>query len=341
MAAPGRRSDRPLSAQLRSDPAGFDFYQLVRLLRREGAGRGGPPPLGRAVRFRSDLSLVFPAHEVTGVADRGDRPVVVTTPDYGVAGYLGPLPESFTELAQTRRADGDGVMADFLDIFSHRINALRYEIKARAHAVLDEEPPERTAQAERLAAIIGLLEPDLASQLPLPKRALLGLAGLLANRRRSAVAVEQVLRAYLGAKVNIVQFQGAWQRLAARDQTQLAKQNSRLGRDAVLGRRTWDQSARIEVQIGPLPLARFRELLPGGARHAALVAMLRFLTDRTVDCRVRLQLDGDPPAGQLTSEANGIRLAQIAWLPRMHWGEPPAAAFLVRAYETTELDDAA
>lgn len=342
MAAASRDTDRPLSAQLRSDPTGFEFYQLVRLLRRERTHEAGLPPIERAVRFRSDLSLVFPAHEVTAVADRNDAPVAVTTPDYGVGGYLGPLPESFTEWAQARRADGDPAMADFLDIFSQRINVLRYQIKARVHTALDAERPERTAQAARLAAITGMREPELVSQLPVTTRALLGLAGVLANRRRSAAAVEQVLRGYLGANVHVLQFQGAWQRLARRDQTRLAQQNSRLGRDMVLGQRSWDQSARIEVRIGPLPFARFRELLPGGARHAALVAMLRFLTDRTVDCRVRLQLDGDPPPSALTSDpAHGVRLAQVAWLPPAQAGEPPAAAFLVRAYDTAELDDAA
>lgn len=348
MAAPGWRSDRPLSAQLRSDYARFDFHQLVRLLLRERAGAGGPSALERHVRFRGDLSLVFPAHEVTAVEETsGAGRVSVKTPNYGIAGYLGPLPESFAEWAHQRRAEGDGAMADFLDLFTDRVNALRFRLKARLHPVLDHAPPEDSPQAERLAALIGLAEPGLAHQVPLPKRGLLGVAGLLANRRRTVAAMERVLARYFATSVTISQFHGAWRPMPEEDQTRLGRRNGRLGKDALLGRRAWDQAARIEVRLGPLPYSTFRALLPGGARHATLAGLLRFLTDRQVDCRVVLLLDGEPPTATATRDADaGVRLAHTAWLPRPAAppaGPPRATAFIVPAYDDTdtELDHAA
>lgn len=341
MAAAGWFTDRPLTDELRSRAARFDFYQLVRLLLREHARDGQRVALEGRVRFRTDLSLKFPAHEITGVADDPKKGVTVTTPNYGVAGYLGPLPETFTEWMQKARARPHGAAAaDFLDLFGHRINTLRYRIKARAHPVLGLEPPDESPQAERLAAIIGLASPELVRVLPFPRRALLSVAGLLANRRRTVVAIERVLARYLGADVAVSQFHGAWRAISPDDRTRLGTRHSRLGADTVLGRRAWDQAARIEVHIGPVPYAKFRELLPGGARHQALTVLLRFLTDRQVDSRVRLALEGEPPPPQLSgNHGGGPQLAQTAWLPPTSQGDGERAwiaTFVVPAYDAPE-----
>ncbi|HKQ30697.1 MAG TPA: type VI secretion system baseplate subunit TssG [Burkholderiales bacterium] len=322
MAAVGWHADRPLAAQLRSDWTRFDFYQLVRLLSRE-----------RAVRFRADLGLVFPAHEVTGVdGDDTERALRVTTPEYGVGGYLGPLPESFTEWAQELRARGDRAMADFLDLFSDRLNRLRFSLKARTNTALNDRKPEDTPQAERLGAIAGVLDPGLAAQLPLSRRALLGIAGLIANRRRTVATIEQVLARFLATRVEVMPLRGAWQTIPESDHTRLGRRNSRLGRDTVLGRRVWDQSARIDVHIGPLPYASFLALLPGGRLHGTLAALLRFLSDRQVDSRVLLQLDGDPPPATLRETSDAATLAQTAWLSGAP-GSARVATFVIPAYD--------
>ncbi len=334
MATPGGRPDHTLSRSLRTDCARFDWYQLVRLLLTERAGGATPVALDRHIRFRGDLSMAFPAHEVTAVTESDHQhPITVTTPNYSIAGYLGPLPESFTEWLQERRAAGDRTMADFLDLFNHRIGSLRYRLKSRVYPALSRRQPQDTPVALRLSALIGVAEPQLSKQLPVEKRALLGAAGLLANRRRNVDSIERLLASYLGAPVSVMQFQGAWQPIPTEDQTVLGGENTTLGRNTVLGQRTWEQAAAIEVRIGPLAHESFFELLPKGQRHPSLVAMLRFLTDRQVDCRVRLVARAaDVPGSVLTAENNSTtQLGLTTWIGNGVQGEREAT-FSIPAY---------
>lgn len=354
MAAHGWRSGRPLSQQVRREFAGFNFFQLVRLLLRERDKEFAPGSrIDDVVRFRADLSSAFPGHEVTRLIDRGKRsPVTVTTPNYVVAGYLGPLPEPFSDWLQNRARDGDRVMADFLDLFNHRFNALRYQIKTHRQLGLDSRAPEETLHAGYLAALMGMAAPGLAEQLPLPRRAWLGIAGLLANCRNSAPVVTAVLSAYLGAKAGMRQLCGAWRDIEKPDQTRLGVSSSRLGRESVLGARVWDEHARVEVTVGPIDYSRFCMLLPGERAHAGFVALLRFLLDRRFDCQVRfLVKEATLPAPTLTARPDqgaqpgrpgywGLRLGFSAWLAGRAtpeaWGGTRDAAYLVRAFEPME-----
>lgn len=317
MASVGRRPARALSQRLRTEYAAFDYYQLIRALLRGAAEPGmGEEALDKAIRFRADLSSSFPGREVSGVDEKTPGRVTLTTPNYCVAGYLGPLPDAYTEWLQRRAAGGDRAMADFLDLFNHRANVLRYRIKARSRLSLRNEVPEQTPLAGYLAAVMGLGDDSLMARLPLPRRALLALAGMLADRRRSASVIRRVLSIYLGAPVEVLQLRGGWQAIMPPIRSHLGTANSRLGSEAVLGSRVWDQQARIELVIGPLGYARFCALLPGGAEHQRFVALLRYLTDRQVDCLVRLKLvPAQTPQPLLHGGAErGMRLGYSAWL---------------------------
>jgi type VI secretion system protein ImpH len=341
MAAAGRHADHPLKEQLREDYQTFDWYQLVRLLLMERVGQRATVEPESHVRFRADLSLAFPGTEVTDVVDPGGGvPVCVTTRNYGVAGYLGPLPEAFTERLYERRAQGERAMVDFLDIFNNRLGHLRFRTKARSCPALTPGPPQETLLAGPLSAVMGLAAAELAEQVPLPTRAVLGLAGLLANRRRSADAIQRVLACYLGVDVTLRQFVGAWQPIPESDCLCLAKKNSSLGSNTVLGEKVWDAAAAIEVRVGPLAREPLLELLPGGARHQPFAAMLRFLTDRQADCRVRLVADaGAIPGARIISLGAGVsRLGYVAWLGDAQIGYREAV-FTVPAY-AAEADNA-
>ena len=50
---------------------------------------------------------------------------------------------------------------------------------------------------------------------------------------------------------------------------------ARLGADGVLGERVWDRQHKLRIHIGPLALADFEALLPGGAALPQLVALVR------------------------------------------------------------------
>ncbi|WP_176461072.1 type VI secretion system baseplate subunit TssG [Janthinobacterium sp. PC23-8] len=305
-----------------------NIFQLMRLLTRASASAPAP-----TLRFRADLSAAFPAREFSSLNARQGGVVEIGTANYCVASILGPLPEPFTEWVRDLERARAPAMADFLNIFNQRLNTLRFELKAAQKIALNTLPPEHTGHAHVLASLMGVGSHDLRRQLPLPPRAWLALAGLLANSRRSASTVTRVLSCFLGAQVSLIPMLGAWHTLEGDDQNRLGQQRHQLGQDAVLGRRVWDQQARVRLVIAGVSYARLCRLLPpnlaelrarqqerrqAGADFAALVAMVHLLLDRQVDCEIELQIDDDGiPAPALPAAAPGRpgwRLGQTAWL---------------------------
>ncbi|HEY6925573.1 MAG TPA: type VI secretion system baseplate subunit TssG, partial [Steroidobacteraceae bacterium] len=98
---------------------------------------------------------------------------------------------------------------------------------------------------------------------------------------------------------------------------------------------------QIEVRMGPLDRDAFFELLPNGPRHQSLAAMLRFLTDRQVDCRVRLVAHAtDVPGSVLTAANDGTaQLGRTSWVGDAVQGEREAM-FRIPAY-AKEIADVA
>ncbi|WP_148716426.1 type VI secretion system baseplate subunit TssG [Chitinolyticbacter meiyuanensis] len=358
MAAADWRTARPLKTALADEFGRFNIFQLVRLLRWQPRARGAngtlqplkPWAIDERLRFRGELSAAFPGREVTRVVNRRRprRPVAqapelieLTTPNYCVAGELGPLPEPYTEWVRDELRAGEPAMAAFLDLFNHRTNALRHQIKARQEVGLNHLEPAETRYAQYLGALMGVGLPELAAQLPLPARAWLGLAGLLANCRKSATTVEHVLSRYLGVPVALTQLIGAWRNIERGDRQLLGRHGNRLGRDCLVGGRYWDQQARIRLTVATLDYARFRALLPLSRQengYAAFAALVHLLVDRRVDVEVVLRLDTPTaPRATLNREEGGsaMRLSQTAWLSSADAAADAAAravTFLIPAY---------
>ncbi|MGE5491916.1 MAG: type VI secretion system baseplate subunit TssG [Actinomycetota bacterium] len=352
MAAPGWRTADPLARRLRQDYAHIDFYQLVRLLlleRRQRAGGAAPAEsvtareLDAAVRFGANLEGAFPGREVCGLQDgRPDKdgdpaPAELAVNNYCIAGAQGPLPDPYTEWVRDQVRDGNGDTAAFLDLFNHRFNALRYRLKARHRPVLEGTAPEQGRIADYLSALMGMHGLDLAVQPPrtpeappepvLPRRAMLGLAGLLSNARRSPPVLLAALRTYLGVPVALRPLQGNWRPIEKSDRMALGRANCSLGQDSFAGTRIWDEHAEISLVVGPIDYSRFVRLLPEkDADYSQFASLVRYLLDRRHDCRVIFLVrgDGQPapqaaprPERQLTVKPDagrqGLYLGHTAW----------------------------
>ncbi|AVV33020.1 type VI secretion system baseplate subunit TssG [Halomonas sp. SF2003] len=169
MARQNRHSAPGLIDQARAEPYRFSFFQLVRLLRLHysRAGRLEPElrPHEDPLRFRSQLSLNFPASEVSDLVFESetlrsptDQPLTqVQVTFMGLVGPSGVLPRPYTETLIDRHVQlrDDGAHA-FFDLFSHRMTALFYQAwqKYRFHVEY-----ERRGQADierQLHALCGL-----------------------------------------------------------------------------------------------------------------------------------------------------------------------------------------
>lgn len=291
----------------------------------------------RRLRFIAELSPAFPGTEVTQCAPLRERlddmrrmglragmaaeaarndmlgadAIELRTPNYCVAGELGPLPEPFLEWVRDCLKNDDRTFAAFLDLFNHRINVLRHQAKATQEVALDYAWPQDTMQADFLACLAGIISRDAEAQIALPRRAWLGMTATLADPRRAAAPALVALRQYLGVrKSRLVPLIGAWRRRPQQQWTSLASRPS-LGGDTVLGTRVWNQMAAVYLRVPDVDYARLCALLPPAwsedtskpspepALHAAgpdatsggyagLVQMVRLLFDRRVDCVVAL-----------------------------------------------------
>ncbi|HEU0251715.1 MAG TPA: type VI secretion system baseplate subunit TssG [Pyrinomonadaceae bacterium] len=320
----------------------FDFFQAVRLLEIIHSTNGDDPadhreqisPPGHAadptreiVHFRSAVKLDFPASDIEHVKRKQDIPLreqpaapsEMTVNFLGLAGCLGALDISSTELVLQRTSHNDKALRDFLDIFNHRLVSLLYRIRKHHRVGLVSSTPGEDHVARYLYALIGLGTPRLHGRMHVRDRSLLHYAGILAQQPRSMAGLRQILSDYFRVEVKIVQFTGKWCELEEDQWTTIGRsgKNQRLGQDSVVvGTRVWDQHARFEIHLGPLGLKEFESFLPTEWRFGALCDLVRFYVKDEFDFNVRLTLKAaEIPTVSLSTEP---ALSWNSWLGPLH-----------------------
>ena len=324
MAATGRRADSALSERLLLEPHRFGFFQAVRLLEafapgRTGVGRDGPPG-SETVRFHAEVSLAFPASEILDLeTGEDDRPARMTVRHMGLTGPQGTLPRHYTMLIMERLRQRDRTLADFLDLFNHRLVSLFFRswVKYRLH--LGVRLDTRDALSTYLYSLFGLGTPGLRGRLAVDDRALLFYTGLLAQRPRSATGLVALLGDYFGdLPVRVEQFVGQWLQLDPEGLTSLRLHggNNRLGVDAIIGSRVWHTQSRFRVLLGPMTYARFCAFLPPGHASREVLALTRFFVGLELDFEFRLVLRAReiPPCQLGSTGPLATRLGWSTWL---------------------------
>lgn len=352
MAAEGRRTDSSLESKLFTEGCRFSFFEAVRLLARIYPDRGLPGglshPSRECVRFRERISMEFPAseiHEVIRPPDPAQPPAMVVA-FMGLAGPLGVLPAHYTETLIEREALNDGALAEFLDLFHHRLVSLFYRAWEKYHFVV---PYERGALAARhtgnapgaatadplttnLFDLIGMGAEHLRGRFRFPDLAMLRYAGLIAQRPHSAAALAALLSDYFEVPVEIRQFVGKWLRLEHASLSYMRRPGTpnKLGCGAVAGDAVWSLQAKFRVIAGPLTLERYVALLPEGHAYAEMVEWTRFLAGLALDFDIQLVLKADavPWCRLRDSGPDAPRLGWLGWLKTKGFTRDAADAVL-------------
>ncbi|MBI1358642.1 MAG: type VI secretion system baseplate subunit TssG [Acidobacteria bacterium] len=312
-----------VEADLRRDPCHFDFFQAVRVLqlrsgRESVVGRYGD--LEReAVRFRVYQSLAFPASQIQKIEWREKGPPEMYVNFMGLTGASGVLPYNYTRLVVDRLRAEDRTLAEFLDIFHHRLLSLFYQAweKYRFPVAYERDGVDRFSR--QVACFIGMGTPGMQRRLQVEDESLLYYAGLLGLQTRSATALESMLEDYFRAPFQVEQFIGAWYPLAESDQCSfgdLGAAADTLGGGAVVGDEVWSQQARARIRIGPLPRERYDQFLPDGSAFEPLKQLTRFFAGYDVDFEVQLVLERESVPPCLLGEAGGDepRLGWVTWV---------------------------
>jgi len=320
-----REEAQPLDERLLEHPYEYDFFQAVRLLHlilndRPGVGRIAKPD-EEPVRFKARQSLEFPPSSLHSLSTEADPPQMAVA-FIGLTGVQGVLPHHYTEHILARAPAKDFAMAEFFDLFNHRIVSLFYRAwekhRLPVRFQLAAAKGELDEFTQYLFDWIGMGTPRLRGRMAIRDEALLRYAGLLGQRPPCAVALEAILHDYFGAPVEIEEFVGVWYRLAKDDQCNLDEVASRnqLGEGAIAGDAVWDPQARFRVRLGPLKLSTFTEFLPDGRAVQELRDLVRFYIGPLLQFDLQLVLKAEEvPWSRLGDESPaGPRIGWCGWL---------------------------
>ncbi len=325
MATVSRRADPPLEKALFERACEFDFFQAVRLLerifpRRKPVGFTARPS-EEVVRFGAWLSLAFPASAIDLIEQSPDldKPVRMTVTFLALTGIQGVLPIYYTERMMTRKGSKENALAQFLDLFNHRLVSLFYRAWQKHNfpalyesAAMQGEEPDSFTRV--LFNLIGMGTASLRGRMHISDESLLRYAGLIAQAPHSASALRGILRDYFAVPVVIQQCLGSWYELHDLDRAYLSPdlERNQLGIGAFIGDKVWDQQARFRICLGALSFARFREFLPDGAALVKLLELTKYLVGLALAFDVQLILQAE--------EVPDLRLTDVgADAPRLGW----------------------
>jgi type VI secretion system protein ImpH len=327
----------PVLRALLEDGHRFDFFQAVWLLEQH-LDRPGAPDLFRRsprrraaprIRIRPASSSAFPAADVRrvdlqDVPGRGPTAEVEVT-FMGLYGVNAPLPSYFVERI-VRTPEEGAVLRDFLDLLNHRIYTLLYRgwkkfrpLRARAGrgAETDAVPGSSPSHRHRFDRLAGL--PDGGPR-PEPRthRHSLAFAGRLAAHVRNREGLEGLLRAVLDVPVRICENVGRWVPLPSRPTLgRSTRRPVQVGRHGVVGERLFDVAGKFRIVLGPLDLATYRSLRPGGTGARTLQSVVTLYLLDALDYDVDLRLD----PSDLAPAALGDDRSRVGSTARL--GRPP------------------
>lgn len=314
-AGPGS-PDLTLYARLIRDPQAFHIFHALRVIEAEFADR---PQMGQskrpredAVRLGQEAELAFPPSTIRSFTPPGSGPGVLVNRFFGLFGPHGPLPLHMTEYAHERLVNyRDPTLIAFADMLTHRMMGLLHRAWTAGQPAASFDRGEDGAFERRVAAIGGHAGRHLRGRDAMPDMAKRHFAAHLGSGPRSPGALISMLAAFFHVPVRIQEFVGSWLDLEPGDRWQLGTAVG-LGRATSIGTRVWSRSAKFRLVVGPLSLADYNRLLPGGAAMARLRDILRNHVGDALDWDVNLVLRSDEvPRAVLGQDT---RLGHVAWI---------------------------
>jgi type VI secretion system protein ImpH len=316
-----RRSRDPLKLldEIEQAPWKQDFFQVLREF--ECAYADKPRigtslrPQDEAVRLGQDPSMSFAPATFSAVQRSAQGgPARLVQQFLGLFGPNGALPLHLTEFARDRLLHHrDASLVRFVDVLHHRPLTLFYRAWAQAQPAVSFDRPQSDRFSAYVGSLVGIGMPGLRQRDAAGDHVRLFFSGWLSRPVRTADGLRAILSGFFKLPVTIREFAGHWLRLPEDDTTRIGARNAgcTLGGGAVLGHRVWDRQHGIQVAFGPLQLAQYESLLPGGPALERLVALMRHYLGFEIDWDLRLSLARDQVP---TARLGSTRLGWTSWL---------------------------
>jgi len=332
MAATDRKKSTDISAARLSsvkELGNGSLFKLVRLLERynvydagsESHSRIGSDsaPVDEPVRFHTVNHMGFTSSEVDNIFQRtgilGACDVYdIDVNSMGLTGPTGVLPQHYTQQVQQRIKQHDYALADFLDMFNHRLLSLLYRAWAKYRLTLDyEDHQTQGKQSPATRAIQSLAGQYSGLYYETP----LYFGGHFARQTRSASSLQTLLQDYLQHPVSLESFQGRWLQIARNDRLCIGSngfgKNNRLGDGVLPGDRVWDVQSKCQINIGPITYAEHEKLLPDTRGFKQLEQLVRAYVPAHLLIELHFIIE-DVTENKQKPLGNSLRLGWNAWL---------------------------
>lgn len=332
MAATDRKKSSDISAARLSSIKRLSdgsLFKLVRLLERYNAYdvEDGPhsrigsdsAPVNEPVRFHTVNHMGFTSGEVDNIMQRtgilGACDVYdIDVNSMGLTGPTGVLPQHYTQQVQQRIKQHDYALADFLDIFNHRLISLLYRAWAKYRFTIDYEDHQTGDKQSPVTRAIQSLAGQYSG---LYYQTPLYYGGHFARQARSAASLQALLQDYLCHPVSIESFQGRWLHIIKKDRFCIGSQgfgrNNKLGDGVLLGDRVWDVQSKCLIKIGPMSYAEHERLLPDTAEFKELEKLIKAYVPAHLLVELNFLVEDEADTKQQPL-GNTLRLGWNAWL---------------------------
>ncbi len=320
MASSSRENTDHLVQRLTDHAPEYDFFQVARLLQChfKNSPRIGNSWLRRedAFRFAQHISLCFAPTAIRKFHQPdGNKPPKLEVSFFGLLGPNGPMPLQITEYVLDRKRDfGDETLAQFLDIFHHRLLGFFFRAWADNRKTVDLDRPDGQKFNYLLGSLLGLGMDSLMNRDAVPDEAKLYFSERLSAKNRNAEGLEAILSEYFGISANIITFMGRWVDLPLDSSCRLGEspKSCGLGTTAVVGSRIWDCQHNFRIRFGPMELSDYERMLPGGQSFERVKTWVLNYVGQQFHWDVQLVLK----AGEVPDSCLGIsgRLGWTSWL---------------------------
>lgn len=325
MARPDRtpRPSVDVFAQIAADPFRFGLFHALRLIEcafpdMPRLGRGGGRAEEEPVRIAQQPTLAFQPTQLAGL-DPGDGEAVrprLRVHGLGLFGPQGPMPLHLSDeiMLQRQELRADDPLSRFADIFHHRLFTLFYRAWADAEPTVSHDRPWEDRFGSYLASLIGRDDERVGEACDPIRSVQLHFAGRLALDARNPEGLSAMIGAFFGMPATVEEFVRAWLLLPPGARWRLGDRRAgTLGDGLCIGSRTLDGQHRFRIRLGPLTLAQYHRILPGGGGLPRLAALVRTYAGDQYRWDVRLVLRSPevPPL-----RLNGsVQLGWTSWMP--------------------------
>ena len=314
-----KNPDLDLIASLAQEPYSFGFYEALRQLE---CYYGTRSRLGYSVRPGDDAirlgqmpSLQFAPSTLAAFRLKPDAAPLLKVFFFGMFGPNGPLPLHLTEYAQNRMRDAkDSTLADFADMFHHRLLCLFYRAWADKEPTVHLDRPEKDRFAFYVGSLLGIGDPSLRHRDNIHDHTKLHFAAHLGCHRHHSEGLESILKDFFKVPVKIQEFIGEWLDIPKNSYCYLDADHTtgQLGISAAIGISTWQCQHKFRITLGPLNLTEYEDFLPTGNRLKNILSLVNNYVGFEFNWDLNLILKkNEVPAAQLGKYG---RLGWTSWL---------------------------